>query len=88
MTNQQYDEISQKLDMLVRLAALSFVKDRPQQEKIMMLSGAGFQPKEIAGICGTTGNTVRVALSTARKKHKRGKSMAKASQNATDDSAQ
>ena len=50
MTNQQYDEISQKLDMLVRLAALSFVKDRPQQEKIMMLSGAGFQPKEIAGI--------------------------------------
>ena len=88
MTNEQYDAISRKLHMLVRLAALSVVADKPQQEKIVMLSNAGFQPKEIADICGTTANTVRVALSTIRKKRKNRKSIVKPSQNAANDSAQ
>lgn len=70
MTNDQYEAISQKIDMLVRLLALSIVADKKQNEKIMMLSDAGFQPKDIADICGTTANTVRVALSTMRKKTK------------------
>ena len=91
MTDQQYNEISGRLNMLVRLAALLLVGDRTQQEKIMILSGAGFQPKEIADICGTTGNTVNVALSTMRKKQeekkqKGKKSKARASQDATDNS--
>ena len=88
MTNKRSDAISRKLHMLVRLAALSFVADKPQQEKIMMLSSAGFQPKEIADICGTTANTVRVALSTIRKKRKNRKNIVKTSQNAINDSAQ
>ncbi len=71
MTNDQFDAISGKLDLLVRLSALSFAADKPQREQIKMLSNAGFQPKEIANICGTTANTVRVALSTMRRKQKR-----------------
>lgn len=71
MTNDQYDAISGKLDLLVRLSALSYVADKPQHEQIKMLSNAGFQPKEIANICGTTANTVRVALSTMRRKQKK-----------------
>jgi len=68
MTDDQFDAISRKLDILVRLSALSFVADKAQKEQVMMLSSAGFRPKEIADICGTTPNTVRVALSTMRKK--------------------
>ena len=88
MTNEQYDAISRKLHMLVRLAALSFVADKPQQQKIMMLSSAGFQPKEIADICGTTANTVRVALSTIRRKHKTRKGKARSAENVSNNSAQ
>ena len=68
MTNDQFDSISRKLDMLIRLFAMSFVANRTQQEQITILSNAGFQPKEIGDICGTTANTVRVTLSTMRKK--------------------
>ena len=71
MTNDQFDAISRKLDILVRVSALSFVAGRPRQEQLMMLSTAGFRPKEIAEICGTTANAVRVALSTMRSKSKR-----------------
>jgi DNA-directed RNA polymerase specialized sigma24 family protein len=71
MTDDQFDAISRNLDILVRLSALSFVAERPQKDQIMMLSNAGFRPKEIADICGTTANTVRVALSTMRKKRGR-----------------
>jgi DNA-directed RNA polymerase specialized sigma24 family protein len=88
VTNEQYEVIERKLHMLVRLAALSFVGDKPQQDKIMMLSSAGFQPKEIADICGTTPNTVRVALSTIRKKRGKRKGIPKAPKNTINDSVQ
>ncbi len=68
MNESQYEAISRKLDLLVRLAALSYTSGKKQQEQIMMLSVAGFQPKEIAEIIQTTANTVRVTLSTMRSK--------------------
>ena len=71
MNENQFEAISRKLDLRVRLTALSYAAEKKQQEQIMMLSAAGFQPKEIAEILGTTANTVRVALSTMRKKNKR-----------------
>lgn len=70
MTKEQFEAISRKLDLLVRMSALSHIADKKRQEQIMMLSNAGFQPKEIADILGTTANSVRVALSTMRKKKK------------------
>lgn len=70
MNESQFDAISRKLDILVRLTALSYTADKKQQERIMMMSAAGFQPKEIAELLGTTANNVRVALSTMRKKKK------------------
>ena len=68
MNESQFDAISRKLDLLVRLTALSYVAEKRQKEQVLMLSVAGFQPKEIAEILSTTSNTVRVALSTMRKK--------------------
>jgi len=62
-------EISRKLDLLIRLSALDVIKDlKAQKDQIMLLSDVGFQPKEIAGILGTSSNTVRVALHSIRKK--------------------
>jgi DNA-binding NarL/FixJ family response regulator len=60
-------ELSQKLDRVLRLLAIMAVKSMPQVAQIATLSRAGFSPKEIAEILGTTANTVRVALVGIRK---------------------
>lgn len=62
-------EISSKLDILIKLSALNLVKDsKIQKEQIVLLSGAGFQPKQIADILGTTNNVVSVTLASIKKK--------------------
>ena len=83
MDETQFNEISGKIDLAVRLLALNLVKDlKVQKEKIMALSAFGFGPSEIAKLLGTTANTVNVALSGARKKI--GKTEKKAADNQTD----
>ncbi len=67
MTSEQFKHIVAKLDSLIRLAALNLVADKKQEEKIQLLNAAGFQPRDIAQIIGTTPNTVRVRLSNLRK---------------------
>lgn len=82
MDETQFNEISGKIDLAVRLLALNLVKDlKVQKEKIMTLSAFGFGPSEIAKLLGTTANTVNVALSEARKKT--GKTEQKAADNQT-----
>ena len=69
-------DASGALDKIARLLALSVVADRPQAEQIRVLGASGFTPSEIAGLVGTTANTVSVTLSkqkrerTARPKKK------------------
>ncbi len=67
------NEISIKLDILIRLLAVGLCGEKNQTEKIKILSSAGLQPKEIADIIGTTSNTVSVALSNLKKQKKRNK---------------
>jgi len=64
------DEVTRRLDTLIRLVATGLCAERPQKEKISILAGAGLAPKEIAEIVGTTPNTVSVALSAMRRKAK------------------
>jgi DNA-binding CsgD family transcriptional regulator len=71
MTDKQFEIISRKLDVLVRLAALSEVSGKKQEEQVKLLSGAGFQPKEMADLLGTTSNAVSVALSKIRKRRRK-----------------
>jgi hypothetical protein len=61
------EQIVRRLDAIVGLLVHSVTADKTQAEKIQALSAAGFQPKEIARIIGTTPNTVRVAMSVSRK---------------------
>lgn len=60
-----------ELRRISRLLAVMYASDDPdkkQSEKVTELSRAGFSPKEIAEILGTTANTVNVALVRSRKK--------------------
>ncbi len=68
MTESQYQELSKRLDLLTRIMALSLIIDKKQQDQFILLSKAGFQPKEIAEIVGTTAHTVSVTLSMHRRK--------------------
>ena len=59
--------ILSRLDIIIRLLAASLASDKPQHERIRLLSSAGLAPLEIAQALGTTSNTVRVALVGIRK---------------------
>jgi len=56
-----------RLDKIITLLAASVAADKPQRERIRLLSSAGLAPQEIAEALGTTANTVRVALVGIRK---------------------
>jgi len=60
-------EMGNKLDRVLQLLAVMTVRDMPQTMQIATLNRAGFAPKEIANVLGTTANTVRVALVSIRR---------------------
>jgi DNA-binding CsgD family transcriptional regulator len=65
------DEISEKLDVLIKLQAAALTAQMESaKEKIVFLSKAGLRPTLIAEIVGTTTNHVNVTLSNARKSSK------------------
>jgi precorrin-6B methylase 1 len=72
MTNDKIDghlqEISNKLDTLIRLYAIGLVREiKLQKDQISVLDEADFKPKQIAEILGTTSNTVSVSLNAIKK---------------------
>jgi len=70
MSETELKAISNKVDILVRLIASSLIEGKKQIDQLYILSRAGFQPKVIAEMLGTSSNTVRVQLSKLRKKKK------------------
>lgn len=61
-------ELEAKLDTLIRLFALVVAPDDMSlKDRALRLQKAGLSPKEIAALCGTTPNTVSVALSAAKR---------------------
>jgi DNA-binding CsgD family transcriptional regulator len=73
VTVEQFDEVLAELRKISRLLTLLLTRDLSQRDKIALLSTAGFQPKEIAELIGTTPNTVSVTLSTIRRDSAKGK---------------
>jgi len=59
--------IIERLDKLIRVVALTGTKELTSTQKIALLSQAGFGPKEIAEIIGTSQNVVNVRLSEMRR---------------------
>jgi arsenate reductase-like glutaredoxin family protein len=60
-------EILEKLNILVKLTAVSALKDFDFNQKVMTLHDTGMKPKDIAEILGKTPNHVRVTISTFKK---------------------
>ena len=73
-TAHELKAIERKLDMLIRLLALRVAEDKKSlKDKAVLLRLAGIGPSEIAKLCGTTSNTINVALAQAKKNSKNAK---------------
>lgn len=73
MARDTENKMMEKLDILIRLQAISLVKEfKSSKDKILFLDSAGLQPKDIADLLQTTSNHVNVTLSQARKSRKTG----------------
>ena len=67
MDEKNEKRILSELEKISKLLALNLIKGLNQREQIETLSGAGFQPREIAEIIETTPNTVSVTLAKSRR---------------------
>jgi len=63
-------EISIKLDHLIKINALSVIKDKTMTDQIGILAELGFKNPEIAKIVGTTSDSVKAMKSQYKKKLK------------------
>lgn len=61
-------DLSSKMDVLIRLTAFQVLGDKTGAEAIRLLGRAGLDNDLIAEIVGTTPATVRAALSRVRRK--------------------
>jgi DNA-directed RNA polymerase specialized sigma24 family protein len=59
------------LDRATNVLALLLVKGMKNSEAIVSLSRAGFQPREVAELLGTSANTVSVTLYQAKQATKK-----------------
>jgi DNA-binding NarL/FixJ family response regulator len=67
VADADFTEFSQKLDLLIRLVALSLADGKRQSDQILLLSRAGLTPREVADLLDTSANTVSVELSRLRR---------------------
>lgn len=70
INEKQFDELSNKLDILIKVTAASVFKDKPISDGILFLSDLGMQSSEIAKVLGTTPAYVNKVRYEA-KKHKK-----------------
>ncbi len=68
MDEHLLQEISDKLDKLIRLAAVPAMQGKNIEQSILFLDALDFRPVEIATVLGKTTNQVNVTLSNYRKK--------------------
>lgn len=74
MTDERLtNSLSDKIDVMIRLFALSLFKDdQTIKERAILLSKAGLTSKEISVLCDTTPNAISVTLSAAKKEKAKG----------------
>jgi DNA-directed RNA polymerase specialized sigma24 family protein len=67
------EQTLEKLDQILRILVGAVSRGLKQREQIALLDAAGFSPKAIAELIGTSSGTVRVELVALRKTRKAGK---------------
>lgn len=71
MKDDQFQQLIEKMDIIIKLTALNGLGDKDPKDKIRILSGLGFRPIEIARIIEKTPNSVYVALHRLRKEEEK-----------------
>ena len=67
MDEQQFKQLSCKIDVIIKLLALNAVEGKELKNQVLILSSFGFQPKQIADMLGKTPNHISVILHGLRK---------------------
>ena len=67
-SNKQFEELCEKLDILIKLTAMNALRGRTLTDQVEILSLIGLQPKEIATILGTDSATVSTLKSRAKRR--------------------
>jgi DNA-binding NarL/FixJ family response regulator len=62
-----------RIDQILRMLVVIATKGLKRRDQIALLDQAGFAPKQIADVLGTSANTVRVELVGLRKSQRAGK---------------
>ncbi len=73
MSDEQYNEISKKLDIITKLLATQLIQEKDYREQAQLLNNIGMQPKDIASLTGKTVNNVTVTLHLMKKNSKKKK---------------
>lgn len=66
MDEQQFKQLSGKMDTIIKLLALNAVEGKELKNQVLILSSFGFQPKQIADMLGKTPNNISVILHRLR----------------------
>lgn len=66
MDDKQFDQLSGKMDTIIKLLAMNLVEGKDFKNQVLTLSAFGFQPKQIAEVLGKTSNNVSVTLHRLR----------------------
>jgi len=77
MNEEQFTELINKFDILIKLTAANIFQGKPMTESIVFLSDLGLQPKDIAKILGTTPNYVSKTKTRLKKRKKKRKAKSK-----------
>jgi len=67
MEDKHFQQLSKKLDTIIRLLIVQTFRGKKDKEAIEFLSLVGYQPKDIALLIGTTPNAVRIVLHRIKK---------------------
>ena len=67
MNDDQFQQLTEKIDVLIKLIALNSLGDKDPKEKVRILSGLGLKPIEISRVIDKTQNYVNVTLFRIRK---------------------
>jgi hypothetical protein len=67
MNDQQFAEISTKLDSIIKLLAIGSVHGKQLKQQVALLHSLGLQPKQIADMLDKKPNHIRVIIHELKK---------------------
>lgn len=70
MNDQQFAEISTKLDSVIKLLAIGLVHGKQLKQQVALLHSLGLQPKQIADMLDKKPGHIRVIIHDLRKETK------------------